>query len=417
MEKWFEKVVGKENVGYDVADKEVYGTDASRINGVANIVVFPTEAKQVQQIILYAKRGKLNLVCRGGGSSLTGAVSANKAVVLDFSKMNKILKFSGDFVVVEPGINIDVLNRFLALKGKCFPVVPSSSKVSTIGGMVSTNASGMKDRLHYGRMNDWVAEVEIYDGTGKRRTLKSEFCGTEGNIGAITKIKLNVTEPIKERSMSVLKIKDIEKLVENVVNLRWNKKVLNLEFIDSISAVNSGLDKTNYLIIEYEGSDGDILDAREMSRIWQKRQNSVVSLFAKGYLSDEDPIIPLENMAEFLYWLKKRGIPSYGHIGLGIIHANFKTRELLDEFYSYVLSIKGEISGEYGYGILRKKYMPMDLKTKILEMKRKHDPDGLFNSGKIDVIKVEDTPKESKRSRWMEKHFAKNIKRGENNEV
>ena len=399
---WFEKVVGRENVGSSTADKEIYGTDASSISGLAKLVVWPTDAKQIHQIIIYAKKGNINLVCRGGGSSITGAVNCNGGVVLDFSKMNKILKFSEEFVTVEPGVNIKYLNRFLASKGKIFPVVPSSSKISTIGGMVGCNASGQKDRMKYGRMFDWVSEAEGFDGTGRRRTFKAEeICGSEGQVGIITNVKLRITEPIKERSLTIFKLKDIEKLVEKVVELRWNKKVLNLEFIDSVCAVNAGLDNINYLIVEYDGLDGEILDGREITRVWNKRKNAVMSLFSSGYLVEEDPVIPLENMVEFLYWLKRKNIPGYGHIGLGIIHANFKTREMIKEFYDFVLTMKGEISGEYGYGILRKEYIPEDIKTNIFALKRKYDPENLFNKGKINYIKIEDELKKNyKAKEW-----------------
>ena len=107
MKNWFEKTLGKENVTEEIADKEVYSTDASRIKGSARIVCWVENDKQIHQIILFAKRNKVGLVARGGGSNLVGSAVPDNSVVVDFSRMNKILKKGNDYAIVQPGITID----------------------------------------------------------------------------------------------------------------------------------------------------------------------------------------------------------------------------------------------------------------------------------------------------------------------
>ena len=189
MKNWFEKTVGKENVSEEISDKEVYGTDSSRIKGNARLVVWVENAKQIHQIILFAKRNKIDLVARGGGTNLVGGCVPENSVVIDFSKMNKILEVGRDFAVVEPGIIVDELNS--KLKDKMFPVIPLSSDIATIGGLVAMNA-GSPRSFKYGRVEDWVLGAEIIDGSGRSKDLKSEIVGSEGCLGLITKIKLKL---------------------------------------------------------------------------------------------------------------------------------------------------------------------------------------------------------------------------------
>ena len=78
--------------------------------------------------------------------------------------------------VVEPGIVLDELNRFLKPYGLWFPVDVSTSSRATIGGMAGNNSCGGRS-IRYGMMRDNVVDIEaiLYDGSiynfGKIETL------------------------------------------------------------------------------------------------------------------------------------------------------------------------------------------------------------------------------------------------------
>ena len=80
---------------------------------------------------------------RGGGSGLAGqAIGAG--LVIDFSKyLNRILDIDAEAkrVTVEPGINLDLLNRQLKASGFMFGPDPSSGNRATIGGVIANNSS------------------------------------------------------------------------------------------------------------------------------------------------------------------------------------------------------------------------------------------------------------------------------------
>ena len=115
MISWFERVVGKENVSEEEVDRLAYSTDASQFKGNTKLVVWPRSAAEVHKIILFAKRNKTRLVIRGAGSGLVGGCVPESEVVVDLSRLNRILKineYERSFIV-ESGVVLNDLNSSL----------------------------------------------------------------------------------------------------------------------------------------------------------------------------------------------------------------------------------------------------------------------------------------------------------------
>jgi len=284
MNSWFEKLVGKENISDEIVDREVYGTDGSQVQGNASKVIWVSNAKQVHQIVLYAKRNKMDIVPRGAGTSLVGGVVPFNSIVIDFTKMDKII-IGKDYAIVEPGVVLDDLNS--KLKDKFFPIIPENSGVCTIGGMCGVNAFGIYERK-YGRMKDWVSEVEMIDGNGKSRKYGNEVLGMEGIIGVITRVKLRLVDKIVEKSMSVFKFQQVEDAIGKISSLKFNKNILSIEFISASAAVLSGLETKHYVIVQYVGLEGEIKDNQEMERILGIRRGVFKNVAEKGFTYVED---------------------------------------------------------------------------------------------------------------------------------
>ena len=380
MTSWFEQLVGKENISDELIDLEVYSTDGSQIKGKADKVLWVTDAEQVHQIILYARRNKQAIVPRGAGTSLVGGVVPFDAIVMDFAKMNKILSIQKYYAEVEPGVVFSDLNNRLG--DMFFPVVPEDGNICTIGGMCGINSSGFYEK-RYGRMKDWILGIEMIDGTGKLRKCGNEVIGTEGLLGAITKIKLKLTDRVFEKSMDVFTFSTIEEMLSKVSDLKFNKEVLAIEYISVSAAILSGLENKHYLIVEYEGLNGKITEAKEIEKIWQIRKGVYKKLASKGFTFLEDPSVSLENMAEFIYWLEKKGIPSFGPIGVNVLHPCFDKREDIRDMYDAVLRLHGDVGKRTGYGILKKDFVSDLFRMEIKNLKEIHDPNGIMNKGKV----------------------------------
>ena len=153
---------------YDNFTRGRYSTDASIYQMMPYGVLIPKNKSDLIDTINYAREAKVPLLARGGGTSQCGQ-TVNEAIVIDNSKfLNKILDFNKEKMtcIVEPGIVLDELNRFLKPFGLWFPVDVSTSSRATIGGMTGNNSCGGRS-IRYGMMRDNVLEIEgiLSDGS------------------------------------------------------------------------------------------------------------------------------------------------------------------------------------------------------------------------------------------------------------
>ena len=372
MINWFKRTIGEEFASEELSTKLVYNSDASQIEGKSVLVVRPGDAKDVHQILLFVKRNHSSITIRGGGTGLVGSCVPENNIVMDMSRMNKILEINNEYVTVEPGIVLDDLNKQLG--NKFFPVNPSSSKACTIGGMIACNAVGLK-AVKYGKTGNWVKEVEIIDGDGRYRKAElKDVIGKEGVTGVIISAKLKIIDKSKKVKVELL---DFDTLEEIMFKLKEIEDVNAVEFINKQAAKIIGLEEKNYLLIE---SDSDINEGLEL---WEFRNNLYPKLAKEGYILIEDPKIPLEKMEKFLRWLEDNNIPSFGHIMYGIIHPCFIDNTKLDELYDKVDELNGEVSGEHGIGIRKKQYTSKEFRENIKNLKMKYDRDNIINRGKL----------------------------------
>ena len=147
-------------VRFDAVSRMLYSTDASNYQIDPVGVVIPASREDVLATIEIAARHGVPLLPRGGGSSLSGQ-TVGAALVIDFSKaLSRVLDvdLEGGFVTVEPGINIDALNRQLKPQGVMFGPDPASANRATAGGVVGNNSTGSHSIL-YGMTGDNVQAV------------------------------------------------------------------------------------------------------------------------------------------------------------------------------------------------------------------------------------------------------------------
>ena len=97
----------------------MYSTDASFYQIKPIAVVLPMDDQDVKLAVEFARKNKIKILPRGGGTSLAGQ-TVGEALVLDFSKyMNQIIEFNEKerWVRVQPGMVRDVLNDKMAKYG------------------------------------------------------------------------------------------------------------------------------------------------------------------------------------------------------------------------------------------------------------------------------------------------------------
>lgn len=175
-------------------------------------VVYGTSTEEISEIMKILHKYNVPVVPFSGGTALEGHFfSTRPGVVLDTSRMNKVLKVNHDDldVVLEAGVNWVELNKQLDDKQLMFGC--DCGPNGLIGGMVNTNASGI-NASRYGAMVQNVVSLTVVlaDGTiikTKQRPRKSSagynltglFIGSEGTLGIVTEatLKLHV-KPLHE---------------------------------------------------------------------------------------------------------------------------------------------------------------------------------------------------------------------------
>ncbi|HNW76142.1 MAG TPA: FAD-linked oxidase C-terminal domain-containing protein [Bacteroidales bacterium] len=152
----------------DNAHRIIYATDASAYREIPFGVARPKDSHDLKELIAFARETDIPLIPRAAGTSLAGQV-VGKGLVVDVSKyMTRILEINREehWVRVEPGVNLDELNRFAAPYGLFFGPETSTSSRCMIGGMVGNNSCGAHSIL-YGSTRDHVISVKciLSDGS------------------------------------------------------------------------------------------------------------------------------------------------------------------------------------------------------------------------------------------------------------
>ena len=152
----------------DSLHKIAYATDASVYREIPYGVAYPETEEDVRELMRLAKEKGVDLIPRGGGTSLAGQV-VGSGIVVDISKhWNKILEINAEerWARVQPGLVRDELNIALKPYGLFFSPETSTSNRCCIGGMFGNNSCGTHS-LVYGSTRHHVIACKgiLSDGT------------------------------------------------------------------------------------------------------------------------------------------------------------------------------------------------------------------------------------------------------------
>ena len=223
--------------------KDVYKVLYNSIEQTVDLVFYPESEDEVISLVDLAVKFNICLIPYGGGTNVTRALTIpeneNRSVVsVDMRRMSKIewINKEDRRVCVQSGITGGDLIELLKEEGFTIGHEPDSVELSTVGGWIATNASGMK-KNRYGNIEDIVENISMVSPKGTISQInpisrgsigfkpQNVLFGSEGNIGIITK--------------AVLKIHQIPKLQKynSVLFKNWGEGV----------AFMKALSKTNYI--------------------------------------------------------------------------------------------------------------------------------------------------------------------------
>lgn len=422
--KELNKALPKENILSDEAERYVYSFDASnnqQNKALPDAVVFVENIEQVLKVVKIANEQMTPIICRGAGTNTVGAcIPTHGGIVLNFSKMNKILEINPENMTarVQPGVVVGDLQKAVEKQGLFYPPDPSNLKISTIGGSIAQNSAGARC-FKYGATKDYIIDMLVVMANGElirtgSNTIKnatgynlgSIFIGSEGTLGIVVEATIKLIPKPEETQVIMAYFDTVEDSIY-AVNKIIEKQVFpaTIDFMDknAIQTVEkfypTGLlcDKESALIIELDGYNTEISRQRETiceilrtnnaaniqysrtkeeaEHIWAARRSSMAACTKlKPNVTTDDIIVPRSNLAKLVKGVQdictrhNLTVCLVGHVGDGSVHPQipidynnkdeYKHYKIAkSEIYQLTARLGGIISGEHGIGLEKKVYI------------------------------------------------------------
>jgi len=427
-------IVGAENALDDSGSLAAYATDHKERGVPPLVAVLPATTAEVQAIVRLCAAQGVALIPRGAGTgTVGGAVPEAAAVVLDLSRMNRILAVDADNLLadVEAGVVTGDFQRAMEKQGLFYPPDPSSSDTSTLGGNAATNAGGLR-AIKYGVTGDWIAGLQIVLADGQliragTRTRKGVvgydltrlFVGSEGTLGVIVGLTLRLApKPATKRTLLAV-FADVRQAGEAVLAvLRGPVTPAAMELMDAsaLAAVRSKLPAPippghATLLLDVDGDAestareaaalAEILAGTKMvalrrsaseeeaKALWAARRAISQALYEiRPQRAADDVAVPISALVELFEGVeqiaKKAGVQHacFGHAGDGNVHVNLlydpadddesaRVKRAREEVFRLTLRLGGTLSGEHGVGVAKRAFVPWEQPAALIDLQKR----------------------------------------------
>jgi FAD/FMN-containing dehydrogenase len=371
-------------------------------------------------------------------------VPQDGAVVISLGRLDHIggVDVGLGQLIAGAGATLSQVQRQASAAGWAFGVDLAARDNATIGGMVGTNAGGMRV-IRFGQMRSQVIGLEfvLADGTVISRLegpakdnagydLSQLMVGSEGTLGVVAAARLRLVRELPVRATTMVGLERLEQGIDIVGGLRQSAVSLEAaEVLDgpTMEVVAARLGSRPpiqgsypwYLIVECAGEDdpsptmAEVLvghrpdsavavatDPIGARRLWAFRDQITESIAQLGVAHKLDPGVPLSRLPAFTNEVRHRVadvVPSasvhiFGHLGEGNLHVNvLGLRDDDDRVDATVLELVarlgGSIGSEHGMGQAKKRWLslarsPAEIST-MQAIKQALDPKGILNRGVI----------------------------------
>jgi len=435
------------------AARESHATDWGTPEGEGvepDAVAWPDSTDEVASILAAAHERGVPVTPYAAGTSMEGnAVPTHGGVSLDLSRMDAVLDVRPeDFQIdVQPGVLGTDVDAAVASEGLWFPPLPSSGDISTVGGMIANDASGM-GTVKYGEVGDWVLELAavLADGTtitaGSKAVktssgynLRDLLVGSEGTLAVVTRATLELAgrpEQIRGGRAQFPTLSDAAAAVTDAV--QSGVDVAKIELIDATSArmanAYSGTDMADAptVFVEFHANHGiereigfcesvfsahdverfEIAEGDEMDALWEARRELAYAVQTWDPdltpLHPGDVTVPISDLGDTIRHAKALGaehdllVPCFGHAGDGNVHYTVLVdeddpdqvaagEELYRDVVEFAIERGGTATGEHGIGRGKREYLLREHGEATVDamraVKTALDPRDILNPGKV----------------------------------
>jgi len=191
-------------------------------------VVLPKTTADVSEILRICYAHDQPIVVHGGMTNMVGSTETHKEeLVISMEKMDQIEEVDerSRVMCVQAGVILQNIQEVAKEKGLLFPLNFGAKGSAQIGGVISTNAGGMRV-VKYGMTRHLVLGVEavLADGTvinslkkiikdNSGFDLKQLFIGSEGTLGLVTRAVLKLLEAPTSRNAAFVGLQSYDHVI------------------------------------------------------------------------------------------------------------------------------------------------------------------------------------------------------------
>lgn len=453
LEAALRTAVGSEHVLLDRDLRASYETDwTGRFAGPSRAVARPADTAQVAQVLAACADAGVPVVVQGGRTGLVGGSvpppgpAENPPVVLLTTRLTELTEISQVTrqVTAGAGVTLAALTAHARAAGLDFGVDLAARDSATVGGMVATNAGGIRV-LRYGSMRDQVAGVEAalvdgriitrLDGLAKDNTgydISHLLAGSEGTLAVLTRLRLRLVPADRERAVALIAVRGTAEAVGLLAALRSQLPGLSaaelcfpsgLALVARITGLRVPMEGTGkaYVLVEVAGESDPVDDllavlerceqvldatvassAADRAQLWALRERHTEAINSVGVPVKLDVSVPLVRLAELVDRLPgavAAGEPTtgqsaaqlvlFGHLAEANLHVNVlgarDAEAVTVAVLSLVSSLGGSISSEHGIGRAKARWLDLSRSRPEIDVMRAikaaFDPLGLLNPG------------------------------------
>jgi FAD/FMN-containing dehydrogenase len=439
-------VVGAAHVLDDPELTASYEVDwTGRFRGKASAVVRPGSTAEVAGVLSLLHAEGQPVVLQGGNTGLVGGgIPHHGEVVLSLTRLRDVGPVDplAAQVTVGAGTTLAGVHHVAAGAGLAFGVDLAARDSATAGGMVATNAGGLRV-LRYGDMRSNVVGIEVVladgsvlshlsgltkDNTGYH--LPGLFAGSEGTLGVVTRARLRLVPRLDARATGLVAFGGVEPAPEALAELRRRLsgclEAAEMFFAGGVALVCDHLGipapfatrHPVYLLVEVaaandpteelaaavlegvgdQARDGAVeSDPAGRARLWRYREAHTEAVNAAGVPVKLDVSLPGPALGEFVPRVQEAVagvVPQarcvlFGHAGDGNLHVNVlgavgaDGNRVEDAVLRLVADLGGSISAEHGIGVAKRPWLHLNRTPAEIAafraVKFALDPKGILN--------------------------------------
>jgi FAD/FMN-containing dehydrogenase len=450
LEAALRSAVGPEHVLLDPDLRASYETDwTGRFGGDSRAVVRPATTAEVSLVLQECSAARVPVVVQGGNTGLVGGSvppaepTGNPPVVLVTTRLADMgdVCVAARQVTAGAGVTLAAVTAHARAAGLDFGVDLAARDSATVGGMVATNAGGIRV-LRYGSMREQVAGAEAVlvdgrtlsrlDGLAKDSTgydIGHLLAGSEGTLAVVTRLRLRLVAAERQRAVAFVAVAGTAEAVDLLAGLRTllpSLSAAELCFAEGVALVARHLGVRPplegageaYVLVEAASQAGDPLEdllaalqgcpqvldatvaasASDRAQLWALREGHTETVNALGVPVKLDVSVPTARLAELVGRLPDAvagAAPAallviFGHLAEANLHVNVvpageDAEKVTAAVLSLVASMAGSISSEHGVGRAKAGWLGLSRGQAEIDVMRSvkaaFDPLGLLNPG------------------------------------